>query len=127
MDAGTQYQPPDFAYIELTPEGPPSTSGRVGRLYQDEFSIFLVQVVSESEAGRALLVDPIPFLRDNIDELRDRLAVKDVRASVFRVNAEISANPKHRSEVWVAYKGSTNAIGLQYKYNRDMTKQGEQS
>ena len=128
MDAGAKYKPPDFAYIELTPKGPPGTDGPRGRLYQDEFSIFLVQVVSESEAGRALLVDPIPFLRENIEELRDRLAEEaDVRASVFRVNAEISANPKHRSELWVAYEGSTNAIGLQYKYDRDMTKQAEQS
>jgi hypothetical protein len=39
---------------------------------------------------------------------------------VLRVNAEISANPKHRTEVWITYPGSTNAIGIQYKYDRDM-------
>jgi hypothetical protein len=124
MEAGDNYEPGDyepgdFAYIEITPKGP---------LYQDEFSIFLVQVVSESKAGGELLVDPIRFLRRNIPELRVLLAKDaDVRASVLRVNAEISANPRHRSELWVAYGGSTNAIGLQYKYDRDMTQKAEQS
>jgi hypothetical protein len=122
MEAGDNYEPGDyepgdFAYIEITPKGP---------LYQDEFSIFLVQVVSESKAGGELLVDPIDFLRRNIKEFRALLAEDaEVRASVLRVNAEISANPKHRSELWVAYKGSINAIGLQYKYDRDMVKAGQ--
>ena len=117
MEAGATYKPPDFDYVEITPKGP---------LYQDEFRIFLVQVKSDSAAGHALLVDPIPFLRDNIPELSGLLAKEaNVRASVLRVNAEISANPRHRSELWVAYEGSTNAIGLQYKYERDMVNPGQ--
>jgi hypothetical protein len=100
----------DWAYTRLASEAP---------LYRDEFSIYLVQVDSETDAGRELLVDPIDFFRRNIPEM-GLGEETDVRAMVLRVNAEISANPKHRSEVWLTIPGSTNAIGLQYKYDRDM-------
>jgi hypothetical protein len=35
---------------------------------------------------------------------------------LLRVNAEIPANPVHRSEVWMVYPGTTTAVGVQYKY-----------
>jgi hypothetical protein len=100
-----------FAYTELKPAGQ--------ALYPDDFSIFLVQVKSETDAGRELHNDPLDFFRRNIPELLG--GEKDVRATVFRVNAERSANPKHRSEVWITYPGnSKTAVGIQYKYDRDM-------
>jgi hypothetical protein len=37
---------------------------------------------------------------------------------VLRVNAEVPANPRHRSDVWILYPGSTTAVGIQYKYDR---------
>ena len=101
---------PDFHVTRLTAEEP---------LYKDEFSIFLVQVKSESEAGHALLVDPIAFFQENVPEMGLRKG-PDTHAMVLRVNAEISANPRHRSEIWVSYPGSTRAVGLQYKYEKDM-------
>src|SRR5262245_26599551 len=101
----------DFAYTELKPTGP--------ALYPDEVSIFLVQVKSETDAGHELLNDPLDFFRRNIPELLGD--EDDVRAMVLRVNAERSANPHHRSEVWIAYPGgSKTAVGLQFKYSRDM-------
>lgn len=101
---------PDFHVTRLTAEDP---------LYEDEFSVFLVQVKSETEAGHALLVDPIAFFEENIPDMGLSKG-PDTSAMVLRVNAEISANPRHRSEIWVSYPGSTKAIGLQYKYERDM-------
>jgi hypothetical protein len=100
-----------FAWKKLETEQP---------LYADEFSIFLVQVKSDSPAGRALHVDPIAFFEKNIPEMGLRKKKGDVRATVLRVNAEVSANPRHRSEVWITYPGSTHAVGVQYKYEKDM-------
>ena len=45
---------------------------------------------------------------------------------VLRANAERSANPRHRSEVWtVIPDNSKTAVGVQYKYDRDMVKGDE--
>lgn len=105
----------EFAWTRLTPEGQ--------ALYPDDFSVFVVQVKSDTDIGRALHNDPIGVLREQIPEmgLGDD---PDVRATVLRVNAEVPANPRHRSEVWIAIPGSTNAVGVQYKYTRDMTGEG---
>ena len=99
---------PVFHVTRLTAEDP---------LYEDEFSVFLVQVKSDTDEGHALLVDPIAFFEENVPEMGLAKA-PDTRAMVLRVNAEISANPRHRSEIWVSYSG--NAVGLQYKYEKDM-------
>ena len=101
----------DFAYTELKPTKQ--------ALFPDDFSIFLVQVKSETDAGRELHNDPIDFFRRNIPELLED--EEEGRAMVLRVNAERSVNPKHRSEVWISYPGgSKTAVGIQYKYDRDM-------
>ena len=88
-------------------------------LYADDFSVYLVHIKSDTDGGRLLHVDPIKFFEDNVPEMGLKKG-GDTRATVLRINAEISANPLHRSEVWLTYPGSTNAIGLQYKYTRDM-------
>jgi hypothetical protein len=109
------YDEADFAYTELKPAG--------AALYPDDFKIFLVQVKSETDAGHELHNDPIDFLRRNVPELLE--GEEDVRATVLRVNAERSANPHHRSELWVSFPGgSKTAVGLQYKYDRDMIAPG---
>jgi hypothetical protein len=97
----------DFAWTRLEPVEQ--------ALYEHTFSIFLVQVKSDSEIGRQLLTDPLAVFRDNIPEMRIAEA-PDVRAMLLRVNAEIPANPVHRSEVWMVYPGTTTAVGVQYKY-----------
>jgi hypothetical protein len=73
-----------------------------------------VQVKSETDSGKSLHNDPIDFLRKQIPEMQ--LPDEDVRAMVLRVNAERSANPRHRSELWMVYPGSTTAVGVQYKH-----------
>jgi len=88
-------------------------------LYADEFSVFLVQIKSDTDRGQDLLVDPIRFFEENVPEMGLTKGA-DTRAMVLRINAEVSANPLHRSEVWITYPGSTNAIGLQFKYEKDM-------
>ena len=100
-----------FAWTRITPEGQ--------ALYPDEFSMFLVQVKSDTDIGRELLTDPISTLRERIPEmgLGDET---DVKAMVLRINAEVPANPRHRSEVWITYPGSTTAVGIQFKYEKDM-------
>jgi hypothetical protein len=112
-EGGYEVDSADFGYIELAPK----EGGKA--LYEDDFTIFLVQVKSETDAGRFLHNDPIKFFEKHVPEfLGDE---KEVRAMVLRVNAERSANPKHRSEVWLAYPGgSKTAVGIQYKYDRDM-------
>jgi len=106
----------DFAYTELKPTEQ--------AIYPDDFKIFLVQVKSETDAGHELHNDPIEFLGRNVPELLE--GETDVRAMVLRVNAERSANPHHRSEVWIAIPGgSKTAVGIQYKYDRDMLEGGE--
>jgi hypothetical protein len=115
-EGGYDEESAEFAYTELRPVQQ--------ALYPDDFSIFLVQVKSETESGRQLHNDPIDFFRRNVPELLGD--EEDVRAMVLRVNAERSANPKHRSEVWISYPGgSKTAVGIQYKYDRDMLAQGD--
>jgi hypothetical protein len=98
----------DFAWTLLEP----AETG----LYDHTFSVFLVQVKSESEIGRQLLVDPLSVLR-KIPEIGIG-DDPDVRAQVLRVNAEVPANPVRRSEIWMVYPGSTTAVGVQYKYQQ---------
>jgi hypothetical protein len=86
------------------------------RAPDQDFSVFLVQVKSDSEIGRQMLVDPISVLRERVTDME---LGEDVRAQVLRVNAEVPANPVRRSEVWMVYPGSTNAVGIQYKYPND--------
>jgi hypothetical protein len=100
----------EFGWSRLVPEEP-------GQLpYEDSFSVFLVQVKSDSEIGARLLTDPLSVLRENVGEMG--LDDPDVRAQVLRVNAEVPANPVRRSEVWMVYPGSTTAVGVQYKYGQ---------
>ena len=102
----------EFGWVELTPDGGP------GLPREDlQFRVFFVQVKSESESGQALHNDPIPFLRENIPEMQ--IPEEDVRAMLVRANAERSANPRHRSEVWAVIPGSTTIVGLQYKHPND--------
>src|SRR5262245_21007738 len=101
----------DFAYTERKPPGP--------ALSPDALSIFVVPRQSDTGACHELRNDPLDLFRRNIPELLGD--EDDVRAMVLRVNAERSANPHHRSEVWIAYPGgSKTAVGLQFKYSRDM-------
>ena len=76
--------------------------------------MFLVQVKSEKAAGKHLHNDPLEFFRRQVPEMG--IPDEDVRAMVLRANAERSANPRHRSEVWMVYPGSTIAVGVQYKH-----------
>jgi hypothetical protein len=48
--------------------------------------------------------------------MRTLLDGTDVHATVLRVNAEVPANPRHTSEVWCVYQGSTTAVGVQFKH-----------
>jgi hypothetical protein len=101
----------EFGWSRLVPENP-------GQLpYKDSFSVFLVQVKSDSDIGRALLNDPLTVLRENVREMG--IDDEDVRAQILRVNAEVPANPVRRSEVWMVYPGSTTAVGVQYKYEEE--------
>jgi hypothetical protein len=84
--------------------------------YQDTFKVFLVQVKSDSERGRQLLVDPISVFRE-IPEMGIG-DDPDVRAQVLRINAEISANPVRRSAIWLLIPGNTTAVGIEYKYRQ---------
>jgi hypothetical protein len=97
----------DFAWTRLEPAE--------RALYEHTFSIFLVQVKSDSDIGKQLLTDPLAVFRENIPEM-GIADDSDVRAMLLRVNAEIPANPVHRSEVWMVYPGTTTAVGVQYKY-----------
>ena len=100
----------DFAVTRYVPEGQP--------LFDEDLPIFLVQVKSDTAIGAEMLRDPIGVLRERVPELSSRLSEPDVRAMVLRVNAEVPANPRHRSDVWILYPGSTTAVGIQYKYDR---------
>ena len=99
----------DFAWARLVP----AERG----LYDDDFSVFLVQTKSDSEIGHRLLTDPLTVFRERIPEMGIG-DDPDVRAHVFRVNAEVPANPVRRSAVWMVYPGSTTAVGVEYKYER---------
>ena len=61
---------PRFAWAKL---------GKKRPLYSDEFEIYLVQVKSDSPAGRALHVDPIAFFEKNIKEMGLRKRVRHSR------------------------------------------------
>ena len=105
----------DFGYAKLVPEDP----GRL--LDEDKFSVFLVQVKSDSDIGREELNDPLTVLRREIPEMElppkeERGQPPTVRAQVLRANAEVPANPVRRSMVWMIHPGSTTAVGVQYKY-----------
>jgi hypothetical protein len=80
---------------------------------KDPFPAFLVEVESDTPIGRELLRDPLSVLRKIDVDIPDR----DVRAMVLRVNAEIPANPRHRSELWMLIPGSTTVVGIQFKHN----------
>jgi hypothetical protein len=99
----------DFEWTELRPERLLSRDGNP----ELGFRLFLCMTKSDTDNGRALHNDPIAFLRENADM---GIGDEDVRAMVLRVNAERSANPRHRAEVWMVIPGSTTAVGLQYKY-----------
>jgi len=98
---------PEFDWVELSPER---------ELLRDPgFRMFLVQVKSETDSGKWLHNDPLDFFRKQIPEMG--IPDEDVRAMLLRANAERSANPRHRSEVWMVYpSGSTTAVGVQYKH-----------
>jgi hypothetical protein len=102
----------ELGYTRLVPEDP----GQL--LDEDEFSVYLVQVKSDSDIGREDLNDPMRFLRERTDIKIDD---SDVRAQVLRANAEVPANPVRRSTVWMIYPGSTTAVGVQYKYRHSDT------
>jgi len=101
----------DFAFAQLKPDGE--------MLYDDEFSLFLIQVKSDSEFGALLNNDPTEFYRRNIrDILGDET---DVRATVVRANAEIPANPRHTSQIVATQPGNSATVtAVQYKYPKDM-------
>lgn len=84
-------------------------------LGREDFSVFLVQVKSDSEIGRQVLVDPLSVFRERIPEM-GLDGETDVSVQVLRVNAEIPANPVRRSAIWVKFPGSTNLVGIEYKY-----------
>ena len=100
----------DFSWTRLVPGS--------DRLYPHTFSAFLIQVKSESEIGKRVLNDPLAVFREKIPEME---LPADTTAMALRVNAEVPANPVHRSEVWIVYPGSTTAVGVQYKYETDQT------
>jgi len=102
----------EFDWVELKPEK---------KLLRGEedlelgFRMFLVQVKSETGSGKDLHHHPLEFFRNKIPEMGIPKG-DDVRAMTLRVNAERSANPRHRSELWVVIPGSTTAVGIQYKH-----------
>lgn len=97
----------DFAYKKIEVE-----SG----LLRDDLvpSLFVVQVKSDTDVGQQELNDPIGLYRELIPEMQ--LGDEEVRAMLLRVNAEVPANPVHRSHVWALYPGSTIAAGIQFKH-----------
>ena len=107
----------EFGWARLTPD----TDERL--TYEDRFEVFLVQVKSDSETGAQLNTDPLTFLSKRIPEMG---LGPDARVQVLRVNAERPANPVRKSAVWIVYPGSTNAVGVEYKYlegeTRDRTR-----
>jgi hypothetical protein len=105
----------EFGYSLLVPKNDERLT------YEDPFSVFLVQVKSDSETGRLLHTDPLTVLRERASEMG--LDDQDVRLQVFRVNAERPANPVRKSAVWIVYPGSTTAVGVEYKYEESETRE----
>lgn len=106
----------DFAWRELDVQGGTwmRADDEDGPLRPDTFRLYQVQVDSQSDIGKRMLHDPVSVLREKTDiEIPE-----DVRAMVLRVNAEVPANPKHRSYVFAGYPGSMTLIGLQFKYDQ---------
>ena len=88
-------------------------------LYPDPVSVFLIQVKSDSPIGQELHNDPISvFKRIDGIPIDDQT---DVRATLLRANAELPANPVHRSEIWSIQPGNTLAAGVQFKHATDQT------
>ena len=100
-------------WTRRTFRGQDAVGDEKGTLRADPFSVFLVQVESDTPIGRELHRDPLSVLRKMDVDLPET----NVRAMVVRVNAEIPANPKHRSELWMVAPGSTTAIGIQFKHD----------
>ena len=101
----------NFAFSELKHDG--------DVLYDDEFSLFLIQVKSDSDLGALLNNHPTEFYRQHVqDILGDET---DVRATVIRTNAEIPANPRHTSQIVATQPGNSKTVtAIQYKYEKDM-------
>ena len=104
----------DFAWTRVEPVE--------GALYTDDFSMFLVQVKSESDIGKRLLAEPLEVLREEIPEAG---LTEDSQATVLRVNAERQVFRVHRSELWIVFPAEPSsaskrtAVGIQYKYAED--------
>ena len=65
--------------------------------------------------GRARMSGPLRSV--NRPRACPRLAPAAVTLALVELpRAEIPANPVRRSTVWMIYPGSTNAVGVQYKY-----------
>jgi hypothetical protein len=107
----------DFAWTRLDASGWKRPGDGEGFLREDTFQTFLVQVKTDTDIGREMLNDPIGVLRREIKEMG--IPDADVRAMTLRVNAEVPANPRHSSQVWITYPGSMTAIGIQFKYEND--------
>jgi hypothetical protein len=88
---------------------------RLGAVPEQVFKVFLVQVKSDTDLGKRMLNHPLEVLRERVPEMQIGEG-PDVRAQVLRVNAEIPANPVRHSAVWIVFPGSTNLVGIQYKY-----------
>ena len=104
---------PDFDWVELVPP-------RTLLLPRPGLRIFLVEVKSDTVRGKHLHNHPLDFLRTEIPDMR---IPEGARAMVLRANAERSANPRHRSEVWIvdedpaeAVAGDPTAVGVQFKH-----------
>jgi len=110
MAKDQEQSPDELDWVELKPDRDPKLLPNHG------FRMFLVQVKSETDSGRHLHNHPLEFFRQRVPEMGELMSEDDVRAVVLRANAERSANPRHRSELWVVIPGSTTAVGIQYKH-----------
>jgi hypothetical protein len=84
------------------------------QLRDPELSVFLIQVKSDADIGREELTDPLALYRKKIPEME---IPEDVSATVVRINAEVPANPVHRSAVWMVHKGAKKAAGVLFKHS----------
>jgi hypothetical protein len=110
-------QEPDLAWTEL---GAGEWTGRGEQtlsepLRPDEFRTYLVQVKSDAEIGKEMHYNPIEVLRRET-----RIEIPEgVRLTMLRANAEVPANPVHRSYVVLVFGGLRIAIAVEYKYEKD--------